>query len=248
MTYVPSKCMQPFADRSCLHAWLLWTSQLSQYIPCCLQQFRGYTKTKNLSGMLGLIPLAVLSSAVYRVDYTHNICCLLLFAFAFCRPLYACVCVLLFSFWFLFIFVAFVACFKIRCVAYTVDLNVFHPRVPIFSIFIFSLLFLFIFFILLLSHAVCSLCCSCFFFRACVCVCVVFFFFFSWLPVGLTVELSISRWNLRCISAVHRWVFEGIILYTHSSRCCCCCCCFNCCLFAFYCCCCWSFVRPKWIR
>lgn len=67
--------------------------------------------------------------------------------------------------------------------AYTVDLNVFHPRVPIFFHFHFQFAFLFIFFfILLLSHAVCSLCCSCFF--ACVYVCVCVFFFLVGCPLG----------------------------------------------------------------
>lgn len=168
----------------------------SQCIPCCLQPFQGYTKTKNLSGMLGLIPLAVLSSAVYRVDYTHNICCLLLFAFAFCRPLYACVCVCFYFHFDFYLFSLLVLKYvALRCFfpsAYTVDLNVFHPRVPIFFHFHFQFAFLFIFFFYFVAFSRGLFVVLFLFFRMCVCVCVCLFFF-SWLPVGLTVELSISR-------------------------------------------------------
>lgn len=129
------------------------------------------------------------SSAVCCVDYTHNICCLLLFAFAFCRHIHVCVslpltlllslCVCAFIFILLLVLKYHVARFFPS--AYTVDLNVFHPPADFFP-FLFSV----------------SVCCWFFFcafsrglFVVLFFVCVLFFF--SWLPVGLTVELSISR-------------------------------------------------------
>lgn len=136
----------------------LWTSQLPQYALLSTPN-TGY-KTKNLSGML------VWSLLHSRVQFSVLIIRTIFVAY-FCLPLHlaglcvcvcmcvcacmrVCECVLLFSFWFLFIFVAFVACFKIsRCAlffpsAYTVDLNVFHPRADFFN-FIFSLLLFFFF-------------------------------------------------------------------------------------------------------
>lgn len=130
--------------------------------------------------MLGLIPLAVLSSAVYRVDYTHNICCLLLFAFAFCRPLYACVCVCFYFHFDFYLFSLLVLKYvALRCFfpsAYTVDLNVFHPRVPIFFHFHFQFAFLFIFFLFCCFLTRFVRCVVLVFSHVCMCVCVVFFF------------------------------------------------------------------------
>lgn len=122
------------------------------------------------------------SSAVCCVDYTHNICCLLLFAFAFCRHIHVCVSLPLslslsvcacvcFHFYF-------VACFKIsRCTLFSICLHSWFKRFPPacrFFPFLFSVSVCCWFFFVL-SHAVCSLCCF---------LCVFFFFFLVGCPLG----------------------------------------------------------------